>query len=327
MKRSLKLSQEVGDIVLWDDPPTGGRMWAGTDGDALEFRFVEPGVQGLVSLSLDMAEGVEYEIGYDERGREVDFPIGCRRIALMIEGECDQTVSEEEFLETARRLVDRYVNRMISYLRVELSHHWLKPVPMTEWSIDKFLHETRPMWVEGDEETPVWLGRALILVVGEDTRFDERTPGLRVSRRDELWNFVQEGIGPAPERELMASAKQHFVAQEYGVAAVEAVSALEVGVERFLIKRYKAMRIAKKYKDVGGQIGVSMLLKLLLPVELSEAELGCCRGLINRCDKLRKVRNEVVHEATMPVPGEVSDIRHGIKAAEQLLDFVEGLDR
>jgi hypothetical protein len=291
--------------------------------DALKFDFQEGGVEGVISLGLDMERGGEYESWFDPSGEEEVSPVGCRRIAIMVEGECDEAVGEREFLQVARRVAGKYLNRMLAYLRNRLLHHWLEPVPMGEWGEDYFLYQTDAKWLEGDEETEVYGGRALLLPdVRGDVPFDDRALPLQRSRREELWGFIQEAREGAPERELVGSAKQHFVAGEYRLAAVEAVSALELGLGGFVGDRMRERQCYGRFKEVRDRLGVMAYLKALLPVAATEEQFESCRPIIGACVNLVAVRNRVAHRGVQPSGDDIGDIRRGIVAVEQLLDVV-----
>ncbi len=315
MKRTLKLRIEVPDILVVH-PVIPGLPWRATPDDALKFEFRERGIDGTITLNVSYGEDWD-----------APFPDACGELVVVIQGQCDDGAPEEDFLLVARWLTHAYVNQFLTYVRVWLGQHWVGSIPISKWQLMYFVHQTKARWVGPDGEEDVFADRVFAEMLPPALNFDHKWWPLYRTERQSAVTLLQEMFEWAPDQELLASAKQHFVTSDYGVAAVEAVSALEVGLERFLTKRYRARRIAKKYKDVSAQVGVSMLVKLLLPAELSEEELGRCRGLINRCDKLRRVRNKVVHEGAMPDQGEVNHIRRGIEAAEELLDFVEGLDR
>lgn len=312
MKRTLKLQIEVPDILLWH-PVVPGLPWRATPDDALRFKFRDAGIDGIITLNVSY--GVD---------RDAPLPDACGELVVVIQGECADGVPDEDFLAAARRLAHSYVNRLLSYVRVGLGQHWVGSIPISEWELMYFVQQTKARWLDAEREEGVFAGMAGSEVMPPALTFDTNWWPLYRSERETVLTLLQEGFEWAPDRELLASAKQHFMTSEYGVAAVEAVSALEVALEGFLRKRYRTRRIAKRYKDASRDIGVSVLLNVLLPVELSEKELESSRRLINRCDRLRKVRNAVVHEATRPGPDDVSD---GIKAADRLLDFLEELDR
>lgn len=326
MRRKLSVIQEVAPISLWGWEE-GGSVWTDAPENQLKFEYREGGVEGTIALNLDFMQMTDWDSVFDESGKLVtNVPLACRRILVIIDAECNERVTEMEFLKTAQRLTDRYVNKMLSYVRVELSQHWVTPLSISEWGVRHFLYQGLAELYEDGRPVDL-LDRIMVWDRTQgDRSFDDRGAALYKSRREAVRAFIQEGGDPPPERELIASAKQHFVTSEYRVAAVEGVSALELGLEQFVRKRCKERRISRKYRDVSGEFGVSVLLKLLLPLELSDKELGCCRGLINRCDKLRKVRNKVVHDGSSPNQREINDIRQGIKAAEDLLDFIKGLE-
>jgi hypothetical protein len=322
VKRTLKLYVEVGDILLWD-PDEVGEILKGSPDEALEFDFDVAGVRGVVSLTPYMDRGVEYELGHDHSGAMVGWPTVCSGISVVVDGVCDEGIGEEGFLEASQRVTDIYVNRMLAYLRADLRHHWLKPTPIGEWGTNYFLLKTDAMWVEGERETEA-RGRGPVLAfMYEDGRpFDERAAALYRSRLEGLENFMRDEREVAVERRLIASAKEHFVTSEYGVAAVEVVSALEVGLSRFVEGRMKAREAYGRFKEV--RPGPMVLLKGLLPLAATPKQWKLCQGLIDDCAKVVTTRNGVTHKGVEPTAEDIEKIKNGIVAVEKLVDVLSG---
>jgi len=322
MNRTLKLYVQVGDIILWD-PDEVGEILKGSPDEALEFEFDVGAVRGVVSLSPYMDRGVDYELGVDQSGAMVGWPAVCSGISVVVEGVCEEEAGEEKFLKASQRVTDIYVNRMLAYLRANLRHHWLKPIPIAEWGANYFLLKTDAMWVEGQRETEARGRGAVLAFMYEDGRpFDDRAAALYRSRLQGLENFMRDEREVAVERRLIASAKEHFVTREYGVAAVEVVSALEVGLSGFVEGRMRAREAYGRFKHV--RPGPTMLLKGLLPLAATLEQWKVCRGLIDDCAEVVTTRHGVTHKGVQPTAQDIEKIKKGIVAAEGLLDVLSG---
>ena len=322
MRRTLKLYVEVGDILLWD-PDVAGEIWMGSSDEALKFEFDVGEVRGVVSLSPYMDRSVEYMIGVDQSGAKVGWPRVCSGISVVVEGVCEEEAGQERFLEVSQRLTDIYVNRMLAYLRADLRHHWLKPIPIADWGTNYFLLKTDALWVDGERETEARGRGAVLAFMYEDGRpFDDRAAALYRSRLEGLENFMRDEREVAVERRLIASAKEHFVTREYGVAAVEVVSALEVGLSGFVEGRMRARKAYGRFKRV--RPGPMMLLKGLLPLAATRKQWKLSRGLIDDCAEVVTTRHGVTHKGVQPTAQDIEKIKKGIVAAEGLLDVLSG---
>jgi hypothetical protein len=319
-KRTLKLYVQVGDIILWD-PDVAGQILTGEPDEALKFEFKEGAVTGLVSLSPYMDRGVEYELGVDQSGAAFGWPTLCTAISVVVDGLCEKGAGDEEFFEASRRVTDTYVNRMLAYLRANLGHHWLKPIPIAEWGTNYFLLKTDAVWVQGETETEARGKGAVFAFMYEQRQdFDDRAAALYRSRLQGLEDFMRHESQVPVERRLIASAKEHFVTREYGAAAVEIVSALEVGLYGFVERQIRERQAFGRFKDV--RPNAATLLKAVLPLAATPEQWQLCRGFIDDCTQVVKTRNTVTHHGVQPTPEEVEKIRRGIVASEDLLDVL-----
>lgn len=328
MRRTLELTLAVGDIFLWLPVVSDTITWTAGPENPLKFTFAEQGLDGVIWMNLDVRLPSEYTQEVDESARRLkDYPMSCSRVKVTVDAECDGGSTQKRFLETAQRVTDTYVNRLLSYVRTELAQHWVVPVPIGEWELGYFFFQGRAVLLEDGQVTEILGGDPARYMIAPPLGFDGPMVPLYDSRRDELCRFVKEGIGPTAETELIASAKQHFVNSEYGVAAVEAVSSLEVGLGTFVGYRLRRKRSYKRYKDVRERIGAMTYLKALLPLAATEEELDSCRPLIGDCAELVAVRNRVAHAGARPSEDEVEKIRLGISAVEHMLDVVRPVGR
>ena len=119
MKRLLKLQVEIPKIEMVDGFGVPLDYWVPSHEHALTFELEEEEFEGLISLYLD-PEGVELEWDTHDWATVLEYPLSCTQIAVLIEAECEESVTEKQFLAMAQRQTHRYLNGILSYVRVEL---------------------------------------------------------------------------------------------------------------------------------------------------------------------------------------------------------------
>lgn len=328
MRRTLRLQLEIPEIEMRDQFKGPLDPWMPTDQNALVFEVQAEKMRGTISLNVD-PEGAHIDWEWDGMEPEVlEYTESCNQLVVVIDAECDDAVTETEFIHFARELAHRYVNRMLSYIRVELGQYWVSSIPIARWDHWYFRLRTRATWLHGRNETPAMFAEITEWpAVPPISEFDDGINALDRTVRDSIYHFIEEERDPDPQRELIANAKRHFANGDYRTAAVEAVAALEVALYGFTSKRCKERGISRKFKDVRGDLGAAAYLKLLLPLQISDEQLLCCRALIDRCDKLRRLRNDIVHEGKIPEGDDIENIKDGIEAVESLLSFLRDVEK
>jgi len=337
MKRTLELRLKIPEIDL--------NYWMPTDQDALTFPFREGNLKGVISLNLD-PEAVDYDYVEDVADRLRKVPLSCSQVVLRIEGECDDEVTDEEFLEIAQALTAKYLNDMLSYIRTELGQYWGSLIRISEWGLNEFLLQANAKWVDERGETEVLQEIEKVFAIPLPSDFYYRSLGLDKTRWGSISRYIQERPDRDLTKILMANAKQHFEDGDYRMAAVEAVAALEVKLPRFFIERCKSRGVLG---DSGAslpskpQIGYCLiLLRLILPeqeldvwLHVKQAQFADSpllfsslesditgKGIVDACIKLNTIRNKVVHERKIPQQEDIKDIKRGIEAVEWLLNFI-----
>jgi len=222
--------------------------WVPSEEHALTFELDEEQFQGVISLYLD-PEGVELEWDTYDWATVLEYPVSCTQIAVVVEAECDEPVTERQFLPMAQRQTHRYLNGILSHVRVELGQYWVRSLPLSALYLVSFVQETKAKWVHEDRETPVLegihsLGHRHALATDHYELLHSRewhAPFGPVT--EDAWKEIHRSLldqRHSPEKELIGNAKHHFSTLEYRTAAVKAVTALEVGLSPFVRERSKS---------------------------------------------------------------------------------------
>ncbi len=338
MKRTLQLHLEIPKIAL--------KAWVPGDQDDLIFPFEKGKLRGTVFLNLDPQcvayDDLEFD-GFDADGKESFRPVGplvCSRVVMRVEGRSADHVTEEEFAEVAQQLTEEYLNRMLSYVRAELQQYWVDSTPIAKRKVNDFLRYARAKWIdELGESTKAYRGVGfgiMHLIPGSDHFYDHCVELDEIKWQDVRAYIRRKEDNYTLSKTLLANAKQHFERGQYRVAAVEALSALEVALFPFVRERCERRGISRAKRK-----GMSVHLNELLPSVLDKDELnhwlnrrmpGGPEGngqkgedIIGACIHLNKFRNKIVHEGKMPEAADIERIKQGIGAAERLLDFIRAV--
>ncbi|HUS71404.1 MAG TPA: hypothetical protein VM075_11605 [Anaerolineae bacterium] len=356
MNRVLRLQVEIPKIEMVDGLGVPQDYWVPSEEDALTFALDEEKFVGIISLYLD-PEAVALDWDTHDWETVLEYPLSCTQIAVVVEAECDETATEREFLAMAQRQTHRHVNSILAQVRVDLGQYWVRSLPLSALYLVSFVQETKARWLHGDSETPVLEG---IQYLGDQHPLAADYYEL-VHSRESLIPFVPltkdawEDIQSSPVEqhhslkwELVGNARHHFSTMEYRTAAVEAVTALEVGLSSFVRERSKRTGVRRTPAADHRGLRVAACLTKHLPSLLGEHELDTwlntqrSKGrhlpapfarlrddldagtLLSRCVQLNTLRNKIVHEGRVPDEKDIDTIQEGIEAAEWLLAFTQG---
>jgi len=358
MRRILRLQVKIPRIEMVDGLGIRQDYWVPSEEHALTFGLEEEQFEGGISLCLD-PEGVELDWDTYDWETVLEYPLSCTQIGVVIEAECEEQVTESQFLAMAQRQTHRYVNGILAHVRVELGQYWVRSLPISALYLVSFVEQTKARWVHEDGETPVlegihsWVDQhPLATDYYELMHSREWCVPFSPLTKDE-WEGFQRSLLDQPhstEKELVGNARHHFSTREYRTAAVEAVAALEVGLTA-LVRQRTSPEGAGRRRSAGREhsLGVAACLTKHLPSVLGEHELDAWlntqrskgrhlhppfRGLsdeldgeavLARCIELNTLRNEIVHEGRIPDAKDIDKIQEGIEAAEWLLAFTQDL--
>lgn len=350
MRRRVKLRLAI--------PPIELESWKSTGVDPLTFSFEYEDIVGVVLVSLDDEAidwdfylGVDPATGEQWEGKKA---IACHRIIVCIDGDSPETESVDndkpaassasgdifdflveperedpanvKFLLVARKLAIEYIDRFVYYLRSELGQYWVDLGEVRNWGIWTFLTQTDARWVDDDGIESRIKKPPLFDLVEE-----ENQPGMafRYNARSlngfhwlNMQQQLEKAIFPEVTMNLLNNAKNCLMNGDYRMASVEAISALESRLVGFIEKRCKARGISNTaWQGYKREVGITVALKLLLPLVIEQKELESIRDAVNECLKLNSVRNDVVHEGDNPV-AKTKVIEKGIEAVQRILEFV-----
>jgi hypothetical protein len=307
----------------------------------LNFPFMQGNIAGTISLTLDPDE-YSWTIGTDEADEEIDFPYGCGGIIVCVSGQSDNDFEPTEFLEIAHELAVEYTSKLTAYLAVQLDQYWIHLGRMPEWTIEHFISATEAKWINEDKESSVIEDAIRPIKIFNTDIPDFHDSAIRLNEK--AWNgfylwHSAERFEPDLAETLLSNAKRYFANGDYPMAAVQAVTALDLKVEPFVEQRCKARNISgSKFKETNRFL--AEYLKVILPLVLQENELSdwiakkfsswsalaettqwTGETILEKCIILNTTRNNVAHRGKFE-QADISKVRQGIEAAELLLDFM-----
>jgi hypothetical protein len=137
----------------------------------------------------------------------------------------------------------------------------------------------------------------------------------------QLRSFLMKGNPIEIEELLLCNSKNHLLTQEYPIAIIEAVSALEITLSEFIRTECKVAgigddKVEKFIQDVGVSGQVKVVLKLLTKgkPQLDDTAFSECEGAIT-------LRNNVVHKGFINLGAK--DIKQKIISIEKMLRYVQ----
>lgn len=359
MHKAVQLRLAVPEISLY--------YWMPGDEDDLTFEFRRGNITGSIYINLD-PEAVEYDDLTDTAGDWFRVPLSCSRVVVRIEAECNGETTDRQFLEAAKERADKHLNDMLTYVRCELGQYWVGSMRISDWNLNYFLDRADAQWIHEQGQTRVLEGVTNWSASLSDRAFE--TPrisdfysvvSLDKDKWDRIAGFVRGGEPYADlARTLMANAKRYFDEGEYRMAAVEAVTALDVLLPSFVQERVLAHPLPRR-PTIGWTLP-------LLPLVLRDKELDDWlprvelvplgevtkdtpadaesepslesphspwivadhgiqgKTVIDRCVSLNSLRNTIVHKGKVPeCKQDIDTIRWGIQAAELLVEFVRSV--
>jgi hypothetical protein len=314
------------------------RHWVPDEQEWITTPFTKGGLRGHISLRLD-PEGMDDAEWYED-GTVGEASYG--RLTVRIEGHSEPELSEDTWLRIAQELTDHYVNRLLFYIMSESQQYWISTVPISEWGLNLFITRTRPRWIDPAGHTQLERRHAAVIVDLPVMDFYYRRSPLDT----EAWRHIASRIqAEHSDRTLLAkaaiaNAKRSFEGHSYAMAAVHTVTALDLSVPRFVLKRCEQRNVSLPDRlSVGWSL---RLLPLVLTPQqfqtwltLQDSHLqpfardfpqgldSVGQTVTDRCIELNGLRNKIVHNAYDP-RGEtdIECIKQGILAAEWLVGFI-----
>lgn len=330
MTRTLELRVRIPPILL--------RGWIPGEEDSIGVAFRKDGLSGEMSLRFD-PESVEPEEWYEDG---VVGEASCDRMIVRIEGQCEGDISEEAWLHICQELTDQYMNRLLLYIKSELQQYWVTTVPISEWNLRLFIARTSARWIDEAGHTELEPRHAAVIIDLPVMEFYDRRLTLDIGAWEHIGSWIQaeEADHALLAKTALANAKRSFEQHNYGMAAVDTVTALDLAVPRFVEERCRRQSISLPRRP---SIGWALpLLPLVMPTQeleswISQQDAWLRRPIRNslegldstgqlitaQCIELNRLRNKIVHEAYDPRgDADIECIKQGVLAAEWLLGFI-----
>lgn len=225
----------------------------------------------------------------------------------------DEQMRELEKLE-ARELGKalRPVNAVIERHALVTGTHWTRHVKPHHVSRYWYAYRQRP---DGPD-----IQETVVALAGRHELHAGRTAQALPPAQIAALKASLQGAPRLPvERRLLLSAKRMLAEADARLAVLELAIALEAGVDKYL--RAFCLRQGVSEEDfermtveVGLRLAIDTLLPIACPIDLPEAQINTCHGLL-------KLRNKIVHEAWMEISeGQAACF---VAAVEGLLNFLE----
>lgn len=139
-----------------------------------------------------------------------------------------------------------------------------------------------------------------------------------------LQKFIDKNHLPSKEVEELLRLKQKTAWNEKRIATIESAIIIEFILSKKIQKILTVQGVSQnKIKEMKREIGMSISLNLIIPLSISKKEYEKQKSCIEKIDKLRKVRNEIIHESLKESSIELKTVSEGIDSAIQLISFLD----
>lgn len=143
------------------------------------------------------------------------------------------------------------------------------------------------------------------------------------SKWHQLQEFIDHNPPPSKEIEELLRLKQKTAWNEKRIAAIESATIIEFILRKKVEGVLTAQGVSQnKIKDIKKEIGMSILLNLLIPLSILKEEYEIQKVNIEKVDKLRKVRNEIIHDGLEESSIDTKIVADGINSAISLISFL-----
>ena len=137
----------------------------------------------------------------------------------------------------------------------------------------------------------------------------------------EFCDFLKLGVEIKTEEVLLGNSKNHLFMQEYPLAIIEAVSALEIVLSHFI--RTECEKAGIEEDEIEGfirSLGVFNELKYMLKL-LTKAGSQFDEEVFKDCEKVINLRNKVVHRGLLKI--DCKDLKKKILMIEKMIRYTQ----
>lgn len=272
-------------------------------------------IEGM-QLGYKGIHGKRYaQIPFDKYGKssysliKIEFPW---RIDLSEKGRKPKLLGDVPLRSKAKENALRFLNRFIETVRYVTGKYWVEPARYQDILSSEVIY-----W---DEKKKRRAGRIFDSGVGEMV-FGEGDPfQIEAKKMQKLRNLLENELHLDPSRIFLLNSKDACLQEDYRLAIVEAVTALETVLYKFIRRQGEKLGIAKKdlehfIVDVGLTGNISIVLKMLTKgLEQIDAEI------VRKCKGAIKIRNKILHEGFMKVSS--TDTEEKLVAVEKMIAYL-----
>jgi len=216
----------------------------------------------------------------------------------------------------AKEIALRYLNRFIEAVRYVTGEYWVEPARYQ----DVLAYET--FYWDGKNKYPASL--ALLDSGVGGIRLGTGHPFQVEKEKIEKLNDVLKNESEIDASKIfILNAKDSCLQEDFRLAIVETVTALEIVLYKFIRLQGQELKIPKDelegvIKDVGLTGNISVVLKMLTKglEQIDEDITRKCKGAI-------KIRNKILHEGLRDISS--TDTEERILAVEQMIAYLEKL--
>lgn len=216
----------------------------------------------------------------------------------------------------AKEIALRYLNRFIEVVRYVTGEYWVEPARYQ----DVLAYEA--FYWDGKNKYPATL-----------TLLDSGVGGIRLGtghpfqvekeKIEKLNGTLKNELEIDASKIFILNAKDSCLQEDFRLAVVETVTALEIVLYKFIRLQGQKLKIPKNelegfIQDVGLTGNISVVLKMLTKgfEQIDEGVTRKCRGAI-------KIRNRILHEGLRDISS--TDTEERIVAVEQMIAYLEKL--
>lgn len=265
------------------------------------------------------SKGAFVQIAFDKYGRssfsfiEMKFP---RRLDPSEKGRKPLLLGDIPPRNKAKEIVLRFLNRLIETVRYVTEEYWVEPARYQD------ILSFQIFYWDGKKRYPA---AVYLLDTGVGGIGFGNVPPFQVEAKKigELKGILENEIELDPSKIFLLNSKDACLQEDFRLAIIEAVTALEIVLYKFIRIQSEKLGIPKKdlkdfIIDVGLRGNISIVLKMLTRgLEQIDAEtIRKCRGAI-------KIRNKVLHEGFREVSS--TDTEERTIAIEKMIAYLKRL--
>lgn len=141
------------------------------------------------------------------------------------------------------------------------------------------------------------------------------------------WRKLQEHLGKKalPTEDIIAFHRiwARVYARDKRMPAIETAILLEALLKSYALQALEKRGFSKnKLKNISDDLSFNTCLNLVLPLTLSSSETRKVQDSIAKIDRLRRIRNDIVHDNLSEEDISEDEVKNGIDAGIKLLSFI-----